>query len=63
LDYRYALLHLAKKSFFGLFGFVFEKGFLCVALVVLELALYSRLASNLQRSACLCLLSTDVKGV
>jgi hypothetical protein len=36
---------------------------LCVALAVLELALQSRLASNSQRSSCLCLLSARIKGV
>jgi hypothetical protein len=31
---------------FVLFCFVFETGFLCIALAVLELTLYTRLASN-----------------
>ena len=46
--------------------FTFETGFLCVALEpVLELALVdqTRLASNSQRSACLWLPSTGIKGV
>jgi hypothetical protein len=38
-------------------------GFLCVALAVLELDLYTRLALNSERSTCLCLLSSEVKGV
>ena len=43
------------------FGF-FEAGFLCVAFVVLELTLKTRLASN-KRSDCLCFLSVEIKGV
>ncbi|XP_063140781.1 spermatid perinuclear RNA-binding protein isoform X1 [Rattus norvegicus] len=35
--------------------------FLCVALAVLELTLYTKLASNSQISACLCLTSTGIK--
>ena len=48
-----------------LFVCLFSKtGFLCVALEpVLELALWTKLASNSHRSACLCLLSTGIKGV
>jgi hypothetical protein len=34
--------------------FSFETGFLCVALAILELTLQTRLASNSQRSNCLC---------
>jgi hypothetical protein len=34
-----------------------------VALAVLELTLKTRLASHSQRSACLCLLSDEIKGV
>jgi hypothetical protein len=37
-----------------LFLFFFQTGFLCLALTVLELALWTRLALNSQRSACLC---------
>jgi hypothetical protein len=46
---------------FVLFCFVFETGFLCVALAVLELTLETRLALN-QKSACLCLSSAGIKG-
>ena len=35
----------------------------CVALAGLELTMYTRLASNLWRVTCLCLLSTGIKGV
>jgi hypothetical protein len=38
-------------------------GFLCIALAVLKLALQIRLASNSQRSTCLCLPSAGTKGV
>jgi hypothetical protein len=51
---------------FVLFCFVlfcFETGFLCVALIVLELALQTRLASNSQNFACLCIPSTGIKGM
>ena len=42
----------------------FETGFLCVALEpVLELTLKTRLTSNSQRSACLCLSNAGIKGL
>ena len=44
--------------------FVFETEFLCIALEpVLALSLYARLALNTQRSTCLCLPSTGIKGM
>jgi hypothetical protein len=44
------------------FWFVyFETGFLCVALAVPELSLWTRLASNSQRSTYLCLPSAGVE--
>jgi hypothetical protein len=48
---------LTKVIFVCLFGF------LCIALVVLELTLQTRLASNSEITACLCLRSTEIKGV
>jgi hypothetical protein len=36
---------------------------ICVALAVLELALYIRLVSELQRSICPCFPSTGTKGI
>ena len=36
---------------------------LCLWLAVLELTMYTRLASNLQRSACLCLPSAGIKSI
>ena len=47
-------------SFLFLFSFVFKTVFLCV---VLEFTLYTRLAWNSQRSACLCFPCAGVKGV
>jgi hypothetical protein len=41
----------------------FKIGFLCASLDVLELDLKTRLASNSQTSARLCLLSSGIKGV
>jgi hypothetical protein len=38
-------------------------GFLCVALAVLELTLWTKLSSNSQRSGCLCLPSAGIKGM
>ena len=43
--------------------FVFETGLHCIALGVLELTLWTRVALNSQRSTCLCLLSVVIKGV
>lgn len=37
--------------------------FLCVAPAVLELVLWTRLASNPQKSPCLCFLSAEIKGM
>ena len=45
------------------FGLIFWDRFLYIALTVLKLALWIRLASNLQRSTCLCLLSAGIKSV
>jgi hypothetical protein len=45
------------------FVFVFETRFFCVALMVLQVTLWTRLALSSQRSACVCLLSADMKGV
>ena len=45
------------------FLFVLKTRFFCVALAALELTMYTRLASNLQSSACLCLLSAGTKGM
>ena len=42
---------------------VVETGFLCVALAVLKLILQTMLTLNSQRSPCLCLLSTGIKGI
>ena len=42
---------------------LFETGFLCVALAILELTLQTRLASNSERLTCLCLPSPEIKGV
>ena len=58
-------LHQCVNQFFLLllFFFCFEAWFLRVTLVVLELILQTRLASNSQRSAWLCLLSAGIKGV
>lgn len=42
---------------------VFEDSFYVTVLPVLEIALQTSLASNLQRVTCLCLLSAGVKGV
>jgi hypothetical protein len=44
------------------FFFFFETRFLCVALAVLKLALYTRLAWNSHRSIYVCLMSTGIKG-
>jgi hypothetical protein len=41
--------------------FVYKSGFLCVALAVLELVPYTRLALNSEISACLCLPSAGIK--
>jgi hypothetical protein len=41
----------------------FETRFRCVALASLELSMKSRLASNSQPSACLCLPSVEIKGM
>lgn len=38
-----------RELFSFFFKIVFETGFLCVALAILELALYSRLTSNSQK--------------
>lgn len=50
-----------KLSFLSLF--FSEKGFLPIALAVLELPLYTNLASYSQRSNCFCLLSVGIIGV
>lgn len=51
-------------SFFLENFWVFEAGFLCLrALAVLQLPLQIKLASDSQRSFCLCLLSAVIKGV
>lgn len=52
---------LKKKSYLFMYVFHRETRFLCVSLVVLELALKTKLASNSYRSACLCLLSGGIK--
>jgi hypothetical protein len=49
-------------GFFFFFFWFFETGFLCVALAVLELTLWTRLASN-SEIAYLCLPSAGIKGV
>ena len=51
-----------SSVFVGLFWF-FEIGFLWIALTALELILWTRLALNSQRSACLCCPSAGIKGV
>ena len=47
-------------------GFLFvisrQSFFVCTALAILELTLWTRLASNSQRSACLCPASTGIKS-
>jgi hypothetical protein len=45
-----------------LFFLFFEIGFLCVALAVLELTLWTRLASNMQKFDWLCF-SAGIKGM
>lgn len=53
-------------SFLLLFFFIcfwFLRQFISVALAVLEPALKTRLASNSQRSTCLCLLNAGIKGL
>ena len=64
LGTRFGSSSRAMSVLFFLFYFWFFKAeFLCVVLAVLELALYTRLALNSQRSICLCLLSARIKGV
>ncbi|KAL6054101.1 hypothetical protein STEG23_015457 [Scotinomys teguina] len=41
---------------------IFETGFLCVALAVMELTLASESEICSQKSSCLCLLSSGIKG-
>ena len=54
---------LKRRSIKIFVWLVFETGFLYrTALVVLELALYTRLALNSLRSACLCLPTDGIKG-
>jgi hypothetical protein len=43
--------------------FVTETGSHCIALASLTLTMETRLASNLSRATCLCLLSTGTKGM
>lgn len=52
-------------SFFFFFSFLsfYLKTDLCVALAVLGLTMYTRLALNVQRLTCLCFLSDGTKGV
>jgi hypothetical protein len=52
------------KDFFCLFVLLLflETWFLYAALAVLKMALQTRLASNSQRSTCLCLPSAGIKG-
>ena len=49
--------------FYSFIFWLFETGFLCVALAVLELALQTRLSSDSQRSSCLCFSSAGINGV
>jgi hypothetical protein len=53
---------LQNNDFLYVFGFL-EKWFLCVAMAVLELVLYTSLATNSQKSTCLCLLTAGIKGM
>lgn len=55
--------HLTLFSFFLFHLFVFKTEYLCVVLTALELALYTRLVSNSQRSTCLSLPSAGIKGM
>ena len=48
---------------FCLFVYLFVWCSVCIALVVLNLTLQNRLASNLQRSTCLFLESAGIEGV
>jgi hypothetical protein len=57
-QWSYPLSHLSSPYFW-----FFETVFLCVALAVLKLSLWSRLALNSQRSACFCCLDAWIKGV
>ena len=45
-----SLFKSAPKVFLGFFVWFFKTGFLCVALAVLEFTLWTRLASNSERS-------------
>jgi hypothetical protein len=50
--------------FFSFSAFYYPKtGFICGALNVLELTLYTRLALNLQGSTCFCLQGAGIKGI
>lgn len=46
-----------------LFCFVFKTGLLCIILAVLELSMWTSLASNSQRSSCICLPSAGTKDM
>lgn len=50
----------SRYTFLG--GGFLKIGLLCVALAVLKLALWTRLALNSPRSICLCLVSAGIKG-
>lgn len=50
----------SRYTFLG--GGFLKTGLLCVALAVLKLALWTRLALNSPRSICLCLVSAGIKG-
>ena len=54
--------HTVFACVFILFACI-EMGSYYVALAVLELTLYTRLATNSQRSTCLCLPSAGIKAV
>ncbi|EDL31027.1 mCG144799, partial [Mus musculus] len=54
---------LFSYLFIYLFIYLFETGSYCIALAHLKLIMYTTLASNSQRSICLCLPSDRIKGV
>jgi hypothetical protein len=56
-------LSLFLSFYLFYFFWFFKTGFLCVVLAVMELDLYARLASNSERSLCLCFLSVGTKDV
>lgn len=54
---------ICMKPIVSVCRILFETESLFVALVILVLAVWTRLASDSERSSCLCLLSARIKGV